>query len=48
MSDAPAASIALGVALFWASLLLYVLLLRARGRSSRVDAEDARGVARRE
>ncbi len=32
MSHAPAASVALGVALFWASLLLYSILLRSRAR----------------
>ncbi|MEM3086584.1 MAG: hypothetical protein QXO51_02155 [Halobacteria archaeon] len=41
MSHAPEASTALGVALFWLSLALYLALLRAR--AGRVAREVGRG-----
>lgn len=43
MSHAPGASVAFGVALFWASLILYGLLLRARER--RLSREVGHGPA---
>jgi hypothetical protein len=48
MSHAPEASVAAGTVIFWVSLALYLVFLRSRNRSTRVDAERMEEAVQRE